>query len=1326
MAFAEDDDYLTEGLTEKAALKADFAGEFPSIWKVEGQELVRPDDPFSEIRDRIEQHKDKESDIENELLEKARSVREKQDVLDTTTAKFATSGGGPRRYRFSPVDLQSVQSVYDPKTWTIDAIVSASKSYLDGVASDLGVDDIADDAAMDYLGDTLHEKQVPEAIIDQVQAKISGGKYKFSTRVFVGRRGQKIARVKHAAPAAAEPTQQVTTGPTAAPTQNQSNTPSILEDWFQTNPRKNSVLIYTDKGFYDINRPNAQGMSFITPITYVQKAGQPSTQPLNQFLQGVGNYHVTKQNKAAILHFLKKQAQEEAADAEDVADGLDDEIPSEQDLSVDEKLDVIMFELDDIADAVDATPGDESGFGQYMSDDDADIDDLAVVAGLVKESYIGRSGDKWIVYSKDGKKLGEHDTKESAENQLKAIETNKHAISEPVRDKPDYGEDEENKKKRKKESAFRGQDGQDHNSGEYVQITQGPAAGLAGVVTIITRTYIVVETGDGDEVTVNGVQGPRGQVIFPVTAEEAATNQEFQRSVAGSLKKIATTEWLLVLKQLADEINNKIDQQNTSHPLPMVGKEDDIVTFYWSDDVGDLFNVNLSLRTNGDTAEVLEGDETLPAGEMVNLDDVKQHIEFEMSRAFDEQDEPIEAKVAVTPPGHEKQVKKLKEDPDVKNPWAIAWGDYNKEHGKKPKKESAGKNKRQPSGAMSVEEGKKYGIPDYALQWSPGGSVPEGAYYHDGPKRPNGTLIPNEFYGQPNELRESLVIAPGVATKFHSMSSGPDESTDPTAEYEKLIKESTHTPLFDDLASALQEHAAEGSELRAEVRDEAVETLQMMDDFQRTAADSNLSLSEEEQNDPRRGEKCPRCGSSGLVPQRQGDGSWKEKCLDCGYLKTALIRISPPQVEGDTWHLERQFEYKAGDVVMSPQGIGEVQDLYDDGRTALVRLEPSGVLFPCQMNRLWKVVEATGKKIAAHEIYAELQKRAVTYEIAFPNAGDARRVHDEMEWGGDPAHANVSSTVLPGGKLRIEGPDHDTAAVAQQLRERFPQATVTSTGETLEQLFTDWGIVPPKEGAGKGPYPGGVMPPKWIPWSLREVWRAAVERYQDEGGELDDPDVYAGVVTWYKRLMEKYAPDSPISQPHEKAKEKEPWKNGPPSPSEVEMPDADEPVAASKRVTAADTEVLYDSGYDDESRDRMSDVHDKAWAILQAAERDLGGDAMADSNNMHDSEILSLSYKRDQEAQAQKWIAAVDALGIPRKTHTEITNQPILDEDEDFTGVVWELHPDDWQRDRGKSVTSRHEELDQADLFEEDMTNGDVMAVQLGISGEDFSGKAVK
>jgi hypothetical protein len=57
---------------------------------------------------------------------------------------------------------------------------------------------------------------------------------------------------------------------------------------------------------------------------------------------------------------------------------------------------------------------------------------------------------------------------------------------------------------------------------------------------------------------------------------------------------------------------------------------------------------------------------------------------------------------------------------------------------------------------------------------------------------------------------------------------------------------------------------------------------------------------------------------------------------------------------------------------------------------------------------------------------------------------------------------------------------------------------------------------------------------------------------------------------------------------------------------------------------------------------------------------------------------------------------------------------------------VWELHPDDWQRDRGKSVTSRHEELDQADLFEEDMTNGDVMAVQLGISGEDFSGKAVK
>ena len=32
------------------------------------------------------------------------------------------------------------------------------------------------------------------------------------------------------------------------------------------------------------------------------------------------------------------------------------------------------------------------------------------------------------------------------------------------------------------------------------------------------------------------------------------------------------------------------------------------------------------------------------------------------------------------PPGREKQVKALKKDPDVDNPWAVAWASYNKSH----------------------------------------------------------------------------------------------------------------------------------------------------------------------------------------------------------------------------------------------------------------------------------------------------------------------------------------------------------------------------------------------------------------------------------------------------------------------------------------------------------------------------------------------------------------------------------------------------------------------------------------------------------------------
>lgn len=36
----------------------------------------------------------------------------------------------------------------------------------------------------------------------------------------------------------------------------------------------------------------------------------------------------------------------------------------------------------------------------------------------------------------------------------------------------------------------------------------------------------------------------------------------------------------------------------------------------------------------------------------------------------------------VTPPGKEKMVKALKKQPGVKNPWAVAWSTYDKQHKK--------------------------------------------------------------------------------------------------------------------------------------------------------------------------------------------------------------------------------------------------------------------------------------------------------------------------------------------------------------------------------------------------------------------------------------------------------------------------------------------------------------------------------------------------------------------------------------------------------------------------------------------------------------------
>lgn len=55
------------------------------------------------------------------------------------------------------------------------------------------------------------------------------------------------------------------------------------------------------------------------------------------------------------------------------------------------------------------------------------------------------------------------------------------------------------------------------------------------------------------------------------------------------------------------------------------------------------------------------------------------------------QPEPAKAaskKVAVTPPGREEQVKALKKEPGIDNPWAVAWESYNKSHESGDEKEA--------------------------------------------------------------------------------------------------------------------------------------------------------------------------------------------------------------------------------------------------------------------------------------------------------------------------------------------------------------------------------------------------------------------------------------------------------------------------------------------------------------------------------------------------------------------------------------------------------------------------------------------------------------
>jgi hypothetical protein len=158
----------------------------------------------------------------------------------------------------------------------------------------------------------------------------------------------------------------------------------------------------------------------------------------------------------------------------------------------------------------------------------------------------------------------------------------------------------------------------------------------------------------------------------------------------------------------------------------------------------------------------------------------------------------------------------------------------------------------------------------------------------------------------------------------------------------------------------------------------------------------------------------------------------------------------------------------------------------------------------------------------------------------------------------------------------IEVHKHGVKVPVEVLAEMFNlQAHIDALLKRRPDLIPKWeakfaGLT--KTARGKGGYPGGLNPPSWVPWSLRDIWRAAVERYvEEEGGNLGDPesvnaivggdDVYAKVVPVYKALMQKHAPDAPVSMSPSVDPTRPAHRVPPPSPKAVSMEGFD-PVAA--------------------------------------------------------------------------------------------------------------------------------------------------------------------
>jgi hypothetical protein len=89
----ERDDYLLDGIEPtvktaagKVATPMDFAGEIRPIWSIASNGdcvvLTRPEDPFGQLRDAIEQHKSEEADIQQDLIERADSLLTMRDSIE--------------------------------------------------------------------------------------------------------------------------------------------------------------------------------------------------------------------------------------------------------------------------------------------------------------------------------------------------------------------------------------------------------------------------------------------------------------------------------------------------------------------------------------------------------------------------------------------------------------------------------------------------------------------------------------------------------------------------------------------------------------------------------------------------------------------------------------------------------------------------------------------------------------------------------------------------------------------------------------------------------------------------------------------------------------------------------------------------------------------------------------------------------------------------------------------------------------------------------------------------------------------------------------------